>query len=508
MKMKLISLVACLIVSLSAAAQTYHEPYRPQVHFTPQAHWMNDPNGMVFYKGAYHLFYQYYPGASVWGPMHWGHAVSYDLIHWKHLPVALAPDSLGYIFSGSAVVDVNNTSKLGTADNPPLLAMFTYHNPEIEKAGKIDVESQGLAYSLDGGYTWTKYAHNPVIKNPGIRDFRDPKVVWHKESKQWIVALASGQEIRFYASQDCIHWNYLSSFGKDSGAHGGVWECPCLIPLKVKGTNEEKWALIVNINPGGPAGGSATQYFVGDFDGKTFTSAQHDAQWVDQGRDNYAGVTWSNAPQGRQIFFGWMNNWQYAGAKPTVVWSGATTLPRDLSLVNENGTYLLASTLTKELASVDGEKVGLKPTVIDGTYNISEQFGFAKAPAEVKLHFKPTATQGVYGVKLSNKQGQYFSISYDIATRTFTIDRTHATAEHFSDKFDGKTSFVNPSSESPDQWSLILDVSSAELFTCSGKVVATEVFYPTPPFDIIEAFASGSPVTLTGGQVIEFHSVW
>jgi fructan beta-fructosidase len=258
---------------------------------------MNDPNGMVYYKGEYHLFYQHYPEKSVWGPMHWGHAISTDLVHWEHMPIAIYPDSLGYIFSGSAVADYNNTSGLGTKENPPLVAFFTYHDMKAEKEGRFtEIESQAIAYSLDKGRTWTKYKGNPVVKNPGIRDFRDPKVIWHNDSKQWIMSIASGQVIKFYSSPNCLDWTYLSEFGEGRGEHGGVWECPDLFPLQVKGSNETKWVLIVNINPGGPAGGSATQYFVGDFNGKEFISAQSKTQWMDYGKDNYAGVTWSNAP--------------------------------------------------------------------------------------------------------------------------------------------------------------------------------------------------------------------
>ena len=255
----------------SGAGNKFQEKFRPQVHFTPPKHWMNDPNGMVYYKGEYHLFYQHYPEKSVWGPMHWGHAISTDLVHWEHMPIAIYPDSLGYIFSGSAVADYNNTSGLGTKENPPLVAFFTYHDMKAEKEGRFtEIESQAIAYSLDKGRTWTKYKGNPVVKNPGIRDFRDPKVIWHNDSKQWIMSIASGQVIKFYSSPNCLDWTYLSEFGEGRGEHGGVWECPDLFPLQVSGSNEIKWVLIVNINPGGPAGGSATQYFVGDFNGKEF----------------------------------------------------------------------------------------------------------------------------------------------------------------------------------------------------------------------------------------------
>lgn len=254
----------------------YQEKYRPQVHFTPEQRWMNDPNGMFYYQGEYHLFYQHNPAASVWGPMHWGHAISKDLLHWEHQPIALYPDHLGTIFSGSAVVDHENTSGLGTQENPPIVAIYTYHDPVGEKKGRIDFQTQGLAYSLDKGRSWIKHPANPVLANPGIKDFRDPKVVWHEQSKKWIMVLAQADHVGFYSSENLIDWSFESNFGKDWGSHVGVWECPDLILLPIEGSDQHKYVLIVSVITGGPNGGSATQYFVGDFDGKTF---QLDDEW-------------------------------------------------------------------------------------------------------------------------------------------------------------------------------------------------------------------------------------
>jgi fructan beta-fructosidase len=260
----------------AGALPLYQEQYRPQVHFTPEQRWMNDPNGMFYYQGEYHLFYQYNPDASVWGPMHWGHAISKDLLHWEHQPIALYPDKLGTIFSGSAVVDHENTSGLGTKENPPIVAIYTYHDPVGEKQGRTDFQTQGLAYSLDKGRSWIKHPSNPVLANPGIKDFRDPKVVWHEQSKKWIMVLAQADHIGFYSSKNLIDWNFESNFGKDWGSHIGVWECPDLILLPIEGSDQHKYVLIVSVGSGGPNGGSATQYFVGDFDGKSF---QLDEDW-------------------------------------------------------------------------------------------------------------------------------------------------------------------------------------------------------------------------------------
>jgi beta-fructofuranosidase/levanase/fructan beta-fructosidase len=247
----------------------YQEKFRPQFHFSPDSMWMNDPNGMVFFEGEYHLFYQYYPDSNVWGPMHWGHAISKDLVHWEHLPIALYPDEKGYIFSGSAVVDWNNTSGLGKEEEPPMIAIFTYHDPKGWESGAIDFQTQGIAYSNDKGRTWLKYEGNPVLPNPGIADFRDPKVIWYNPGKKWIMTLAVWDHVSFYSSPNLLNWTFESDFGAEWGTHAGVWECPDLFPMTT-GSGEQKWVLLVSINPGGLQGGSATQYFVGSFNGNRF----------------------------------------------------------------------------------------------------------------------------------------------------------------------------------------------------------------------------------------------
>lgn len=327
----------------TVAEQQHHylEEYRPQFHFSPPEKWMNDPNGLVYNKGIYHLFYQYYPEDIVWGPMHWGHATSKDMVHWKNKPIALFPDEQGYIFSGSAVIDTDNSSGLGSVDNPPLVAIFTYHKAEWAEEGRIDFQTQGIAYSLDNGDTWVKYEGNPVIKNESIKDFRDPKVFWNGKTNNWTMLLVAGDHLQIWQSPDLKDWAKVSEFGKDQGAHGGVWECPDMFPLKVEGTDLEKWVLLISINPGAPNGGSGTQYFIGDFDGKTFTSDQKEHKWIDWGTDNYAGVTYNHTPNNDRIFIGWMSNWDYAQETPTEKWRSAMTLPRKLKLQAVNGTVEL-----------------------------------------------------------------------------------------------------------------------------------------------------------------------
>ena len=314
--------------NLGTSKSYYKELYRPQFHFTPEKNWMNDHNGLVFFEGEYHLFYQYNPFGINWGHMSWGHAVSEDLVHWDHLPVALNEEDGIMIFSGSAVVDWKNKSRFGRNGQPPLVAIYTGHRSSNQN------QSQCIAYSNYEGRSWTKYKGNPVLQNPGTKDFRDPKVIWYEETNKWIMSLAVGNYVNFYSSPDLKKWEFESEFGSGEGAHGGVWECPDLFPLRINGENTQKWVLLVSMNPGGPNGGSATQYFVGDFNGHKFTNELKQIRWIDYGKDNYAGVTWSDIPDedGRRIFIGWMNNWQYAQTVPTNPWRSSQTIPRELEL--------------------------------------------------------------------------------------------------------------------------------------------------------------------------------
>ncbi len=459
--------------------QYYKELYRPQFHFSPEKKWMNDPNGMLFYKGTYHLFYQYYPEDIVWGPMHWGHATSPDLIHWQHKKIALYPDSLGLIFSGSAVMDVNNTSGLGTKENPPMIAIFTYHNMEFEKAGKVNTQTQGLAYSLDEGETWKKYEGNPIINNFVLRDFRDPKVFWNENSKIWNLVLVAGDRAQFYTSKNLINWNLESEFGQNSGAHGGVWECPDLFKLKVEGTQEEKWVLIVSINPGAPNGGSATQYFVGDFDGKLFTTSQKETKWVDYGTDNYAGVTYNDVPNGERIFLGWMSNWNYARNTPTTNWRSAMTLPRTLSLSTIKGDYVLQSKpvsqfnqqLTTEFSKEKIKiKKGSEKSLNYPNFNQS-QIQFKAENKNLKLVF-------------SNVENDSLVLNYDAQKQQFSIDRRQSGKVDFEKSFGEKTHTTptpNLISKSID-FQIILDWSSIEIFLNGGIYTFTEQIFPNQPY--------------------------
>ena len=467
--------------------------YRPNFHFTPKKGWMNDPNGMFFYNGYYHLYFQHYPDGTTWGPMHWGHAISTDLFNWKEQPIALFPDNLGYIFSGSAVVDYENTSGFGVDGKIPIIAIFTSHDPKKEKTGEIDVENQSIAYSLDEGLTWTKYKDNPVLKNPGARDFRDPKVSWDKQRKRWTMVLAAGQEIQFYISKDLKSWNKLTSFGEGIGNHGGVWECPDFFQLPVVGSSEKKWVLLVSINPGGPNNGSATQYFVGDFDGKNFVldesfnteTEEEQGFWVDYGRDNYAGVTFSNVENkdGGKLFMGWMSNWLYANEVPTENWRSAMTIARTLELLKSDNTYRLTSNPVPELDEFKIEKLKNSNVSIKGKtlLTTSKAVDFTS----VQINFKiENLIDGVYNFELTNSEGDSLRFGYDSSMNNYFVDRNNAGKTDFSNKFSNRIA-IAPSTNTQNDWTgtIVLDKTSIELFFDNGQTVMTEIFFPKAPFE-------------------------
>jgi fructan beta-fructosidase len=492
--------IAAVSTQFSYAQQVYKEMHRPQIHFSPKEKWTNDPNGMVYHNGIYHLFFQYYPDSTVWGPMHWGHATSKDLIHWQEQPIALYPDSLGYIFSGSAVVDKNNTSGLGKKGQAPLVAIFTHHDPRGEKEGKNNFQNQSIAYSLDNGKTWTKYAHNPVLKNPGITDFRDPKVMWYEPQKKWIMTLATKDCITFYSSPDLKNWTNESEFGKELGAHGGVWECPDLFSLDDNG--KKVWVLIVNLNPGGPNGGSATQYFIGDFNGSKFTPMDSHTRWLDYGPDEYAGITWANTGS-RKIFLGWMSNWLYANVVPTATWRNAMTIPRELKLKRMGKEMYVASTPVTELNGIGLKPVTWQNLPVNNSFDVGAKTRI-QLPGRLDLNLeKPND----FSVVLSNEAGEEVVIGYDNKQQQYFIDRTKAGKTGFQKDFAGR--FVAPrlSKAGSMDLSLIIDDSSIELFADNGLTVMTVIFFPTKPFRHLRIQTPGK-ITIKKLAISNFKSIW
>jgi len=491
-------------VTGSDQGNNYREQYRPQFHFSPKSGWMNDPNGMVYYKGEYHLFYQYYPDSTVWGPMHWGHAVSTDMVHWQNLPIALYPDSLGYIFSGSAVVDWNNTAGFQSGNEKTLITIFTYSPANA-------IQCEGLAYSNDKGRTWVKYKNNPVLQNQGIADFRDPKVSWYEKGQKWMMTLAVKNQIELYSSPNLKDWKYESSFGKDAGAHGGVWECPDLFPLQVDGANQSKWVLIVNLNPGGSNGGSGTQYFVGDFNGHQFTPDSKETNWVDWGHDNYACVTWSDIPKedGRRICLGWMNNWDYAQVVPTSTWRGAMTIPRELKLRETDGKYRVVSIPVKELKELrdSTSEITFPEMAISGERTLeTKQINLNRCELELDFGAGNAITDSL-GVMLENDLGESVKIGYSGSSKRFFIDRTKSGDMSFFCKFSG-IDYAPYIAGRQIKLHLFIDAASVELFVDDGDLVMTNCFFPTKAFTKLTLFADKGEVKLKSGSITKLKSIW
>jgi fructan beta-fructosidase len=443
--------------------------YRPLYHFTPKQNWMNDPNGLVYYGGKFHLFYQHNPFGNTWGPMHWGHTVSTDLFNWEDKPIAISPDNNGTIFSGSIVVDANNTSGFKQGIESPLVAVYTLAGAQ---------QSQSIAFSNNVGESFVKYDQNPVLPNSGEPDFRDPKVFWHAETQKWIMSLAVRNKISFYSSSNLKNWVLESSFGETLGAHGGVWECPDLFKLKVGGTDTYKWVLLVSLNPGGPNGGSGTQYFVGDFDGKTFKTASDKTSWVDYGTDNYAGVTFDNEPNQKRIFIGWMSNWNYADRVPTTTWRSTMTVPRELKLQTENNEYYLTSSPVNELQQYLGTASGApisgpaksinlinNNTIRSGSYQISFSIDLSKT----------SRTQIVLGNSIEK-----LVLVIDLGLNQMVLDRSLSGKTEFNNSFKNTIiSAFRPSKSNTVDFKILVDKTSLELFTSGGKDIITALFFPS-----------------------------
>ena len=422
------------------------EKFRSIYHHTPVYGWMNDPNGMFYKDGVWHLYYQYNPYGSQWENMTWAHSTSTDLIHWKNQGEAIQPDALGTIFSGSSVVDKENTAGFG---KDAVVAFYT-------SAGAA--QTQSIAYSTDNGETFKKYVNNPILTSD-VPDFRDPNVFWNEEVKQWNLILAAGQQMNIYSSKNLKDWKYESSFGEGYGNHGGVWECPDLLKMG------DKWVLICNINPGGPFGGSATQYFVGSFDGHKFTceSKPEVTKWMDYGKDHYATVSFSNAPDGRIVVLPWMSNWQYANQVPTQQFRSANGLPRDLGLYSYNGE----------------DYVSVKPS--------PEVFAaFEKKPSgrlQSAAYIEVTNIKSNASIVLSNDKGERVTMVYDGKNATFSMDRTESGVTDFHSDFKAKT--VAPTNGIIKSMQIFIDRCSIEAFDTEGKVAMTNLVFPSKPYDKI-----------------------
>jgi fructan beta-fructosidase len=450
---------------------------RPGFHFTPPQNWLNDPNGLVYHAGEYHLFYQHHPYSDTWGPMHWGHAVSRDLLHWENLPIALSPDENGMIFSGSAVVDRCNTAGFGPE---ALVALFTCH----KEPGHL--ETQNLACSRDNGRTWQKYPGNPLLPNPGLRDFRDPKVFWHLD--HWVMCLAAGQSILFYASKNLKHWKQTGSFGPEYCPRTAVWETPDMFELPVAGLSGTRWALTLGVSAGGPAGGSASQYIIGHFDGCTFIpeTPPHTPLWMDYGPDFYAPQSWNDEPDGRRILLGWMTNWRYAARVPSAGWRGSMSIPREIGLVNTSHGIRLTQTPIPTLDFLRQPIFHVENLLLTPGHNPLQ----ALRGDCLDLLLKVNLPAPVFGLRLRVGSDEQTVITCNPSAQTLAVDRTRSGAVDFHEAFAAVHIAPLPAAGDSLQIRILLDGGSLEIFTQQGQLALTETIFPCSTSLGLEIFTS------------------
>lgn len=465
------------------------EHYRSLFHFSPEKNWINDPNGLVFYEGEYHLFYQYHPDSTVWGPMHWGHAVSSDLLHWQELPIALYPDDLGAIFSGSAVIDWHNTAGFG---KEAMIAIFTH--------AQANLQQQSIAYSNDKGRTWTKYQANPVLPPPTktMVDFRDPKVFWYgnKEDGHWVMAVAAGSSILFFTSSDLKAWQASGDFGVTQGATCGVWETPDLFELPVSGSTVTRWVLTVGIGDCAPAGGSGQQYFVGQFDGQTFTNDNPKdlVLWVDYGADFYAAQSWSDV-KNRRIWTGWMNNWNYARTIPTGIFRGAMNLPRELSLSQTAEGIRLIQTPIKETESLRKDLWSWQnQTMAEGENLLSS---IKVKSFEIYLDFEFNSDINRVGLKFRKSETNETVFSYEPKTGQLFFERGKSGITDFGEAYSLRhVAPLSPDENKRIKIHAIVDNASMEIFAQDGLVLMSEQFFAAENALELELFVEGASVKI------------
>ena len=470
---------------------------RPRYHFTPPANFMNDPNGLVFYEGEYHLFYQHNPFGDTWGHMSWGHAVSRDLVRWEHLPIALYEADGVMIFSGSAVVDWRNTSRFGASAEPPLVAIYTGHSAAQQ--------TQNLAYSLDRGRTWTKHTGNPVLAL-NLPHFRDPKVFWHEVTGQWIMVtvLADQQRVRFFGSPDLRRWAHLSDFGQ-AGAVNNEWECPDLFPLAVEGRPEaQKWILKVDVNKS-----IGAQYFIGQFDGMTFVNDAPDDQVlrVDCGRDFYAAQSWSDVPpkDGRRLWVGWMNNWDYANMTPTSPWRSIFSIPRVLTLREYPEGKRLVQHPIAELARLRQplyHRVGTNIRTVNAQL---AALGDPGAVLEIEVEFGP-GSAAEFGLKVRAGPGEETVIGYDVLAEELWVDRRRSGNTEFAPAFPGRHRGPLPLEQGRTKLHIFVDTCSVEVFGNDGRAVISDLIFPSPQSTGLELYTVGGEARLIALEIWTLHS--
>ena len=493
----------------AACGASYDEMWRPQVHYSPPAMWMNDPNGLIQIDGQYHLYFQHHPASKVWGPMHWGHAISNDLMHWTTMPIALAPDSHGAIFSGSAVLDRQHSSGLSVQENQPIVAIFTYHDHEAEAANRIEIESQGAAYSVDKGRTFQKLP-SPVLANPGKRDFRDPQVQWNAASHQWLMTIVATDHVEFYTSADLKKWNYESEFGREQGDHSGVWECPNLIRMTGVDDGEAHDVLMVSVGPKGPSARGGVQYFTGRFDGQRFRMdpGSH-AQWLEYGTDYYAAVTWNRdttPPESPPVLLGWMNNWLYATKVPTDPWRGAMALPRNLKLAGRTPTLRLEASPLQALTEL--RDPGRHQDRIDAGQWASFPTSTSPMSGAYDISFQLTMEgDGEALLALENGVGQSVGIEIDPLRAKMTVRRHTSGHVDFDARFSDPLEAALPLGRSEHDVRIIIDRSSMEIFFDNGAATLTAQVFPDESFDRLR-WVGGADVHLHDLAIYPLRSIW
>jgi fructan beta-fructosidase len=482
-------------------SQDYSEQYRPQVHFSPRHNWTNDPNGLVYFEGEYHLFFQYNPFGDQWGHMSWGHAVSLDLLHWHELPVAIPENQDGMIFTGSVVVDRHNSSGFCADGKACLIAIYTVH---AQTANGIR-QTQNIAYSRDRGRTWTRHAKNPVL-DLQLADFRDPSVSWNDEARRWIMAVSLPKEhkIRFYASADLKTWTLLSDFGP-AGDVAGDWECPDLLRIPSESGKSPLWALKVGLNPGALQGGSGEQYFLGSFDGTRFTASNEPGAhgWTNYGKDDYCAISFNGLSEKEEpVLLGWMNNWEYASKLPTSPWRGQMSLPRRLSLVHDGaGLALRQEPVTAGLRSTMHE---LPERALTAKSDAQHGLSIA-APYEAQLKFSASEAEP-FGVRLYSDATHWTEIGFDTKKKIFYIDRTKSegiAAPGFAVRTEAPLSPARPY-----DLRLIVDRSSVEASAQSGTIAMTDLIFPLSAKSTFEIFPASAAKNNAVGHLWELKSIW
>ena len=531
---KISALATCLLASLNVSFSAFAAPpasphtadagtpqWRSAFHYTPQRNWMNDPNGLVFHNGLYHLFYQYNPNGNSWGNMSWGHATSSDLLHWSEQPVAMHVNATEEIFSGSIVVDTHNTSGLGPANSSPLIALYT----SVYKAGsghRPGTQAQSLAYSTDDGKTWRKYAGNPVLTlDPESQNFRDPKVSWYAPGGYWLMTtvVADAHVVKMYRSNNLIDWDFLSDFTLPDIPHrGALWEMPDLFPLPLDGdSRKQKWVMIVNVNPWSIAGGSGAMYFVGSFDGRTFTpenvapagSDPSRFQWLDHGADYYAAGTFANAPGGEAVTIGWMSNWDYAERIPTTPWKGATALPRVLALKTVDGVPRLISGPVEQYTRFVSTGSTTRINELSVSSRVEELAPSTRGVVQnIDVTISPHSARRAGLVVRGSANGEVGTrIVYDTERRTLTLDRSKSGESGFSNAF-SKAHIVDlPLVDGKLHLTVVVDRDSVEVFADHGRTVITDLVFPGEDDNRVSVFAEGGNATFSDLAITDLSAL-